>query len=69
MPAPATYSTVDEILALYDIPQKKAEQLLAQSQIVIDHGRTEPEGVAEMDDRRDWVERGYNHLVSTERAR
>jgi hypothetical protein len=66
MPAAAVYSTVEDILALYDVPQRKAEQLLAQSDTVIDHGRTEPEGVAEMDDRRDWVERGYNHLVSIE---
>jgi hypothetical protein len=65
MPPAPIYSTVDELTALYSLlPTSKAEQLLAATEALVEHGKFEPEGVAETSDRKLWVDQGYEKVVS-----
>jgi hypothetical protein len=66
----AIYSTVEEARALFPwLAAKDAVALCRRSQTILDHGLTEPEGVAELEDREKWVEEGSSRLVSHEHDR
>jgi hypothetical protein len=65
------YSTVEEIVAIFNLPIEQAEKLLAKTMTVLQHGDCEPEGVAEKEDRVQWVADGLDKLVgiSLQRSR
>lgn len=60
---PIRYSTVEEITALFPLPLSKARLLLAKSMAAIEHGKSEPDGVAEREDRALWVLQGLEKMV------
>lgn len=60
----ASYSSAKEVLELFDLPLAYCEKLVRASNIAIDHGMSEPEGVAEEQDMESWVESGWEKLVS-----
>ena len=62
----AAYQTVEDIVALYVLSKLKAEQLLTKTEVVINHGKSEPEGITEWEDQQIWVEQGYEKLVSSQ---
>jgi hypothetical protein len=68
---PVQYSTVKEIIAIFNLPTGQAEKLLAKTMTVLEHGGCEPDGVAEKEDRVQWVAEGLDKLVgiSLQRSR
>ena len=68
MPSHASYTTVEEVMALYALTKPKAELLLVKTNAVLDHGKMEPDGVADAEDKKLWVEEGYARLVSPNTA-
>ena len=65
MSSAPTYSTLDELKALYSsLPMAKAEQLLAVTEAVVEHGRRRPEHDADAAERQSWLNDGYSHWVS-----
>jgi hypothetical protein len=60
----AEYTSIEDIRALYlwmSIPN--AQLLYSMMEAVIDHGRTDPDGVTEMEDRRLWLSEAHIRLV------
>jgi hypothetical protein len=64
------YSTVEEIVAIFNLPTSKAEQLLAKTVAVLKHGNCEPHRYAKKQDRIKWVSDGLDKLagVSPQRS-
>jgi len=44
------YQTVKDIITLYALSKLKAEQLLTKTEVIIDHSKSELEGIAEWED-------------------
>lgn len=59
------YSTIEEVTTLFSLPPDKAALLLVKSNAAIDHGKSEPEGVAEKEDMALWVQQGLDKMVRT----
>jgi hypothetical protein len=62
-PIVGRYSTAAELHTAYSLPLTIADQIIAKTVAVADHGKTEPEGVADREDKLIWVDQGYDKLV------
>ena len=60
----AIYHTIEEAMRLFSLTHAKAEQLIAKTDALKQHGSLEPLDDADSADKQQWVDRGYELIVS-----